>query len=189
VTTRPPPDPADFEALVLVHRDAAYNLALWLVGNRADAEDVAQDAMIRAWRSLDQLRGGAVRTWLLTIVRNTAYTHIERRRRSLNVVPIEEATRLRDGRGRTHEPADETIGADDRLIVAEERERVARALQALSIDLRETLVLREMEGLSYREIAAVMGSPIGTVMSRLTRARAQLRRILQADNGGAARAR
>lgn len=177
-----------FETLLLPHRDAAYNLALWLVGNRADAEDVAQDAIVRAWRGIDSLRGAVVRPWLLRIVRNTAYTHLERRRRHANVVPIEDGGRFRDARGKTFEPVDETPGADVGLIGAEHRAELSRALLELPAALRETLVLREMEELSYREIAEIMETPVGTVMSRLSRAREQLRRVLEARQKDANRA-
>jgi RNA polymerase sigma-70 factor (ECF subfamily) len=174
---RPPPSP-DFDEMVLPHRDAAYNLALCIMTSTADAEDVTQEAMVRAWRALAQLRSGSARTWLLRIVRNTAYTHLDRRKRTMNIVPLDQATRRRDQKGRGLEFADDTPNAETELIRADEQAALAAALDALPLHLKETIVLREMEGLSYREIAAVIDAPVGTVMSRLARAREQLRRAL-----------
>jgi RNA polymerase sigma-70 factor (ECF subfamily) len=177
---RPLPPP-DFDELVLPHRDAAYNLALCIMRSAADAEDVTQEAMVRAWRALTQLRSGSARTWLLRIVRNTAYTHLDRRKRTMNVVPLDHATRRRDQEGRSLELADAAPNAETELIRADEQAALAAALDALALHLKETIVLREMEGLSYREIAAVTEVPVGTVMSRLARAREQLRRALVAS--------
>jgi len=185
-----PPVSSDFSALVLPHRDAAFNLALWILANPSDAEDVTQQALVRAWRALPQYRGGSARAWLLKIVRNAAYTHLERRKRSANVVPLEEATRRRETSQRGLELADDGPDAETRLIRADEHAALAAALEALPLPLKETIILREMEGLSYHDIAAVMGVPIGTVMSRLARARGQLRRAMvpQATEGGRNRA-
>jgi RNA polymerase sigma-70 factor (ECF subfamily) len=169
----------DFERLVLPHKDAAYNLALWLMGNRADADDVAQDALVRAWRGLDGLRGGSVRAWLLSIVRNTAYSHLQRRSKGLKVVSIDEGGRWRDNRGRAVEPVDDAPSVESTLVAADDKAELAAALAELPLQLREAIVLREMEGLSYREIAGVMETPVGTVMSRLSRAREQLRQTLE----------
>lgn len=182
------PEPPDFDALVLPHRDAAYNLALWLVSSPADAEDVAQEALVRAWRALPQLRGGSVRAWLLKIVRNTAYTHLGRLKRARNVVSFDDARRGQKAAG--FDPADDAPDPERLLLDADEKAELTAALDSLPVHLRETIVLREMEDLSYQEIASIMDVPIGTVMSRLARAREQLRRIYAAgsDQGGGNRA-
>jgi len=172
---------AEFERLVLTHRDAAYNLAMWLTASRSDAEDVVQDTFLRAWRAFGQLRGDSPRAWLLAIVRNTAYRHLQNRSRMFNVISIDEAASHRD-RGGTipQEIADDGPGAENLLIEAAEQAAVRTALSQLPVALREAIVLREMEELSYREIAIVMDTPIGTVMSRLSRARSELRKVLLA---------
>jgi RNA polymerase sigma-70 factor (ECF subfamily) len=141
------------------HLDAAYNLARWLAGNPHDAEDIAQESSLRALRSLDAFRGGDPRAWLLRIVRNTAYTYM-RKRRSIPEPEVDVAA-----------PANpETIALRNIDV-----ETIRRELGRLPAEHREVLVLREMEGLAYRDIAEVMEVPIGTVMSRLARARKELR--------------
>lgn len=185
-----PQDIPDFDALVLPHRDAAFNLALWLVSSRADAEDVTQEALVRAWRALPRLRGGSTRAWLLKIVRNTAYTHIGRRQRAANVVSLDDAARRRGQKPAALDPVDDAPDAERLLIDADEKAELAAALARLPLHLKETIVLREMEDLSYQEIASVMDVPVGTVMSRLARGREQLRREFMAssERGGGNRA-
>ena len=151
-----------FEQLVLPHLGAAYNLARWLGGR--DAEDVAQDAMLRAFRAFDGFRGGDAKAWLLTIVRNCHYTAVGRRRKT---VPLPEEGE-NDIASDAPDPERSTIDAD-------RARKLNRAIASLPDEFRETLVLREMEDMSYREIADITGAPIGTVMSRLARARALLR--------------
>lgn len=155
---------ARFEESMLPHMDAAYNLARWLAREDRDAEDLVQEAYLRAFRFFDGFRGGNSRAWLFKIVRNTFYTSI---------------------RQRGHEPA---ASLDDELLDVEcescdpetvalassDRELLRRALESLPIEFREAIVLRELEGLSYKEIAAITGVPLGTVMSRLARARKHL---------------
>jgi RNA polymerase sigma-70 factor (ECF subfamily) len=157
---------ARFEAQALPHLDAAVNLARWLARSPADADDIVQDAMLRAFRAFDGFRGGDIRPWLLTIVRNCWRTSAGNTRRRGHV-PLEgepgEAI-LFDG------PSPEAAAAQ-----GDERRKLDAVIAGLPEEFREVLVLREMEDLSYREIAAVTDAPIGTVMSRLARARALLR--------------
>jgi RNA polymerase sigma-70 factor (ECF subfamily) len=170
----------EFEERLLPLRDCAFNLAVWLVSSRADAEDVVQDAYVRAWRAYGTVRGPSVKAWLLTIVRNTAYRHLHNRSRQSNVVSLDDAWRgseRADGPA-LREPASDADDAEACLIRSDERDALMAALATLPVALRETIVLREMEDLSYREIADVMATPVGTVMSRLHRARADLRKAL-----------
>ena len=171
------PAPQRFEQQALPHLDAAYSLAFWLMRDRADAEDVVQDAYVRALRGFNGFRGDAMRPWLLAIVRNVAWRALAVRRRATNnVIPIESAF-AREGdedREPMAIPSDEP-SAETRLIEAGDRALLTRALDAVTPLFREALVLREIEELSYAEIATVLGVPQGTVMSRLSRARAELR--------------
>ena len=147
--------------------------------NQADAQDVVQDAYLRAFKAYRQFNGGDIRPWLLTIVRNVAYRWLSVRKRSANVVSIEDAITDRDGNSRpAFEPASEEPSAEDLLISDAERSLIRRALAELAPAFREVIVLRELEGLSYQDIASVTGIPAGTVMSRLSRARAQLKDVL-----------
>jgi RNA polymerase sigma-70 factor (ECF subfamily) len=156
-----------FADLALPHLDAAYNLARWLTHDDHDAEDVVQEAYLRAYRYFDAFHGDDARSWLLTVVRNTGRTWLKRNR------PPEPAASF-----------DETIHgavAEDAaapFLRSADRELLRRALTELPADYREALVLRELEGLSYKEIAAVTGVPTGTVMSRLARGRERLKRLL-----------
>jgi RNA polymerase sigma factor (sigma-70 family) len=153
----------EFEQVVLPHLDAAYNLARWLAGNDHDAEDIAQEACVRAFRFLGGYRGGDARSWLLAIVRNTAFTWLKKNR------PPKIVSISHDELAEIEDPTDATgvfRGADKNVLRA--------ALEALPLEFRETIVLRELEGLSYKEIAEIAEVPIGTVMSRLARARRQL---------------
>ena len=169
--------PKRFEQQALPHLDAAYSLAFWLMRNRADAEDVVQDAFIRALRGFDGFRGEAMRPWLLAIVRNVAWRALAARRRATNnVIPIEAAYTWadEDEPGAMNIPSDEP-SAETRLIEAGDKALLTRALDNLTPLFREILVLRELEEMSYAEISTVLGVPQGTVMSRLSRARAELR--------------
>jgi len=164
-------DQVRFEQLVLPHLDAAFNLARWLLHGRADAEDVTQDAMLRAFRFFRGFHGGDARAWVLQIVRNTCYTWLEKNR------PLELSTEFDEGLYPQSGANPETLA-----IAGDNRERLTRALADLPPRFREVLVLRELEGCSYKEIAAVTSVPIGTVMSTLARARQRLQRALtQAD--------
>ncbi len=169
----------EFERMALAHMDAAYNLAYWLVRNRDDAEDVVQDAYLRAFKALDTLTGEDVRPWLLAIVRNVAYRWLSVRKRTANVISIEGALSGRDDSDApVMELASEDPSAEDVLVGRAEQALVRAALAELPPAFREAIVLRELEGLSYRDIAKVTSTPIGTVMSRLARARDQLRERL-----------
>jgi RNA polymerase sigma-70 factor (ECF subfamily) len=156
---------ARFEQAVLPHLGAAYNLARWLTRNAHDADDVVQEAYLRAYQFFDGFHGGDGRAWLLRIVRNTCYTWLEKNRPREPAAPFDESK---------HIAAAPAAGPDAPLVAGEDRELLRRALDALPAEYREAIVLRELEGLSYKEIAAVTGTPIGTVMSRLARARERL---------------
>jgi RNA polymerase sigma-70 factor, ECF subfamily len=181
--------PKRFEQQALPHLDAAWSLAFWLMRDRADAEDVVQDAYIRALRGFDGFRGDNIRPWLLAIVRNVAWRALAvRRRATSNVIPIETAyTRDGDDTPGPMAIASDEPSAETRMIEAGERELLMRALDALPPLAREILVLREVEEMSYAEIATVLGVPQGTVMSRLSRARADLRVRFKAQSGGGER--
>jgi RNA polymerase sigma-70 factor (ECF subfamily) len=159
------------EDFLLPHLDAAYNLARWMMGNDADAEDVVQEACVRALAALDRFRGGDRRAWLLAIVRNGCYSAF-RGRRGHAASEFDESAHLDERRT----PSPERLVLED-----ETARRVQAAVAALSPEFREAIVLREFEGLSYKEIAAGVAVPIGTVMSRLARARAQLQQALGGD--------
>ena len=161
---------AQFEQIVAPHLDAAYNLARWLAGNDHDAEDIAQEACLRAFRFLGNFRGGNSRSWLLTIVRNTAYTWLKQNRpKALVSVPDEELQEVED-------PA--ALANHSSALHHADRDVLRAALEELPTEFREVLILRELEGLSYKEIAEVADAPIGTIMSRLARARKQLQDYL-----------
>ena len=159
-----------FEETVLPHLDAAFNYARWLTRNDADAEDVVQDACVRAMRFFSSLRDDDARAWLFTIVRNAWYSRVSRK------ANVAEGTRLNDGQD---ERPDNALDPEERLLQQHTIALVRAALEQLPVDFREAIVLREIEGLSYREIAEVAGVPIGTVMSRLARARERLQTILK----------
>jgi RNA polymerase sigma-70 factor (ECF subfamily) len=163
---------ARFEAAILPHLDAAYNLARWLTRHEQNAEDVVQEAYLRAYQYFDRFQGDTGRAWLLRIVRNTCYTWLDKNRPHQSTVPLNEAGL---------EIASKSFAPGTKPLVDIRREQVERALAALPPDLREVLVLRELEHLSYKEIAAVADIPLGTVMSRLARGRQQLHDQLQAS--------
>jgi len=158
-----------FEETVLPHLDAAFNYARWLAKNEAEAEDVVQDACVRAVRFFSSLRDGDARAWLLTIVRNTWYSRVSRRG----------ATTEGGLDPSGDERPDDALDPEERLLQQHIVDHVRAAIEQLPVDYREALVLREMEGLSYKEIAAVLNVPIGTVMSRLARARERLLAVLK----------
>jgi RNA polymerase sigma factor (sigma-70 family) len=165
---------ADFEAAVLPHLDVAYNLARWLLRDANDAKDVVQDAYLRAIRFFDSFRGGDSRSWLLTIVRNACYTWLRKARPDELQVSFDEESHSREGGGSNPE-VDLLRNAD--------AQSLKNALERLPVGLREAIVLRELEGLSYAEIAAVADIPIGTVMSRLSRSRKRLQESLRVSSG------
>jgi RNA polymerase sigma-70 factor, ECF subfamily len=163
-----------FEQLVLPYVDAAFNLARWLLRGRSDAEDVAQEALLRACRFFGGFHGGDARAWLLQIVRNTCYTWLEKNR------PMDLSMEFDEELHQQTSATPETLA-----IVADDRKRLTLALETLPPRFREVLVLRELEGCSYKEIAAIASIPIGTVMSSLSRARRQLYSTLANSSQGA----
>jgi RNA polymerase sigma-70 factor (ECF subfamily) len=166
-----------FDQTILPHLDAAYNLARWLIGNERDAEDITQEACMRAFKFFSTFRGGDPRAWLLTIVRRTAWTWLRSNRRHEEAVEYDEEL---------HGAADTAPSPEVSLVRAGDVDAVRQAIATLPAIFREVLVLRELEDCSYKEIADIAGVPIGTVMSRLTRARKQLQTALstQPQSGG-----
>jgi RNA polymerase sigma-70 factor, ECF subfamily len=156
-----------FEQLVLPHLDAGVNLARWLLRNRADAEDVAQDSMVRAYRFFQGFRGGDARAWFLQIVRNGCYSWLDKNRPMELMSEFDEELHVRPS------ASPEALAAQ-----ADEKQQLMLALEALPPRSREVLVLRELEECSYKEIAEITGIPMGTVMSTLSRARSRLQQIL-----------
>jgi RNA polymerase sigma-70 factor (ECF subfamily) len=158
-----------FEEVVLPHLDAAYNLARWLVRNSHDAEDIVQEAYLRAFKFFGGYQGGDARAWVLKIVRNTSYSFLEKNRPAHLAEEFDEKIHSAD----TVQP-----DAEAALLQSADSRMVREALDELPTNFREALILRELEGMSYKEIAEVMDVPIGTVMSGLARGRAQLRERL-----------
>jgi len=160
---------ASFEQLVLPHMPAGYNLARWLLRNDHDAEDVMQEAIVRAFRFFDGFSGTNPRAWLLSVVRNSAYTFLHQNRARELGTEFDEALHT--------EPASNGLTSEtpEVLLLRSAQQRfLNEAVEALPVEFRDVFVLREMEGLSYKEIAELARIPIGTVMSRLSRARRQL---------------
>ena len=158
-----------FEEAILPHLDAAYNLARWLMRNEDEAADAVQDACLRALRFIGGFRGGDGRVWLLAIVRNACYSRLKRGARR------EMETEFDD---EIHSLETEAANPEDLLERSRDSETLGRALEELPEEFREIVVMRELEGMAYREIAEVAGVPIGTVMSRLARARKRLQQAL-----------
>ena len=158
-----------FEQTVLPHLDASYNLARWLAGNDADAQDVAQEACLRAFKFFGNFRGENPRAWLLTIVRNTFYTWLRKNR------PAEITGELDEEALAVEDVSAHAEFLNSRI---EDVDAVRRAIAELPVEFRETVILRELEGFSYKQIAELADVPVGTVMSRLARARKQLQRSL-----------
>ena len=163
-----------FESSVLPHIDPAYNLARWLTRNGHDAEDLVQESLLRAFQAFHGFRGADGRAWLLAIVRNVCYTWLHRNRQQDLTTEFDEEIHTLEG----------DVLNPEKLILREgDSARVQQALEELPVEFREMLVLREIEGLSYKEISTVVDIPIGTVMSRLARARGRLQRALTARPG------
>src|SRR3954453_4803508 len=165
------PTQEDFEHVVMPHFNAAYNLARWLVADSTLAEDVVQDAMLRAFSYFSSFKGGDGRAWLLRIVRNVAYGALATRQRR-RMTSIDDPL----GESFAMEIADTSDDPEAALVRRESSARLDEAMAALPAELRECLVLHELEGLSYKQVAQITGVPIGTVMSRLWRARQALMR-------------
>ena len=163
-----------FEAAMLPHLDAAHNLARWLLRNEQDAQDVVQEAYLRAFRSFSGFHGTNGRAWLLTIVRNSSYTLLKKNRAVDFTTPFDEEI---------HATGHESVSPATILEHSEDAELIREAMDELSAEFREILVLRHQEGLSYKEIADIAQIPLGTVMSRLARARDKLKECLAARIG------
>jgi RNA polymerase sigma-70 factor (ECF subfamily) len=160
---------ARFEALALPHLNAAYNLARWMTRNASDGEDVAQEALLRAFRFFDSFRGDDARVWLLTIVRNTYLTWIKRQLPQQNSAEFDE---------RLHTDIENALTPESEFLRQATSDQVRRAIEQLPAEFREVILMRELEQMSYKEIAAVTQSPLGTVMSRLSRGRSVLRQLI-----------
>lgn len=177
-----PSQRAHFERTVLPHLDAAYNLARWLLRNDADADDVTQEACVRAYRFFDSFHGGNAKTWLLTIVRHACYTWLKQHRGEKSTMAFDEqqhslsSSDAVDG----HDPF--SASPETLFLQAADRRLLHRCLDGLPLEFREAVVLRELEGQSYKEISAVLDVPIGTVMSRLARGRGLLQQQFTANN-------
>lgn len=165
----------DFEQVMLPHLDAAYNLACWLVRDPSVAEDVVQDAYERAYKYFATFRGGSGRPWMLQIVRNVAYSTLKAQRRRVEV-PLSASRGADDEDGADRDMPDSSPGPEATLAQRQDLAALDDALNALPIALRECLILREAEELSYKEMARIIDVPIGTIMSRLSRARRALQR-------------
>ena len=158
-----------FDEAVLPHLDAAYNLANWLMRNKRDAEDAVQEACLRAFRFFPGFRGGDARAWLMKIVRNTCYTQMRASRPMQDSMEFDENVAPPDHNARNPEQV---------MLQNDNGDLLRKALQELPVNFREVVILRELEGMSYKEIAEITGMPTGTVMSSLSRARGKLRHAL-----------
>ena len=165
---------ASFVAMMLPHLDAAHNLARWLMRNEQDAQDVVQEAYLRAFKSFGGFHGSNGRSWLLTIVRNTSYTLLKKNRAADLTTTFDEEIHASD---------QQSVSPVVILENAEDAELIREAMDALPAEFREILALRHQEGLSYKEIADIAQIPPGTVMSRLARARGKLKEYLAAHIG------
>ena len=158
-----------FEYAVLPHLKAAYNLARWLTHNEQDAEDLVQEAYLRAFKFFDSFHGEDGRAWLLKIVRNTFYSRLPKKREQDLTIAFDEAL---------HDSSSETLNPETLLIQNVTQQALKQALVELPAEYLEVVVLRELEGFAYKEIASLTGVPLGTVMSRLARARKKLQYYL-----------
>jgi RNA polymerase sigma-70 factor (ECF subfamily) len=173
------PKARHFEQVVMPHLDSAYNLARWLTRNDADAQDVVQEAVLRAFKYFDGFDGQHAHAWLLKIVRNTCFTWL-RENRASDAVPLEDNLDAIDGDASVVELNAQGMGRSPELLVGEIRDaqRIDALIEELPAAYREIIIMREMDDLSYREIADIIGVPMGTVMSRLARARQMLQASL-----------
>jgi RNA polymerase sigma-70 factor (ECF subfamily) len=169
---------ASFEQVVMPHMAAGYNLARWLLRNEHDAEDVMQEAIVRAFRFFAGFRGNNPRSWLLAVVRNSAFSFLQQNR----------ARELGEELDEEQHAAPESDSPDVLLLRSARQRFLNQAVEELPVEFREVFVLRELEGMSYKEIADVAQIPIGTVMSRLSRARRQLQAaVARREQAGSAR--
>src|SRR5690349_13259298 len=151
-----------FEQTILPHLDSAYNLARWLTRNEHDAEDVVQEAYLRAFRFFDGFKGGDGRPWLLTVVRNTCLTWLRHKKGDVSTIPFDEQAHRSEG---------EEANAESRLVRDSKLDSLRECIESLPLEYREVVVMRELEEMSYKAISDAAELPIGTVMSRLSRAR------------------
>jgi len=158
-----------FEQSILPHLDAAYNLARWLTRNEHDAEDMAQESYLRAFKFFDGFHGTDARAWLLAIVRNTCYTWLQQNRGRETMASFDEEI---------HTIENEASNPAKLVLKSDDREMLKQALEELPVEFREVVVLRDLEELSYKQVAEIANIPLGTVMSRLARARERLKRLL-----------
>jgi RNA polymerase sigma-70 factor (ECF subfamily) len=172
-----------FSNVVLPYLSDGYALARWITGNATDAEDVVQEACLRAFSAINGYAGGKARAWVLAIVRNTAYTWLKKNRPA-EIIAVEDLESIEDVGTASLGGEKGVCGAtpETALLAKADATRLQSAIMALPAEFRETLVLREVHGLDYRDIAAVTGKPIGTVMSRLARARRRLIADLEKDS-------
>jgi RNA polymerase sigma-70 factor (ECF subfamily) len=169
---------SNFERRVVPHLDAAFNLARWLTRNDHDAEDVVQEAFLRAFRFFDALRDSDARPWLLAIVRNTGYSWLEKNRPA-DIVAIDDATLISADTVTAGHVSPSESNPEVILLQSANTKLLNQALEDLPVAFREVLVMRELEDLSYKEIASIAAIPIGTVMSRLSRGREMLRTAIE----------
>jgi RNA polymerase sigma factor (sigma-70 family) len=164
-----------FEEIILPHLNSAYNLARWLTQNEHDAQDVVQESYLRAFRFFDGYHGGEPKAWLLAVVRNTCHTWRRREKRDVTKVLFDEAA---------HTPNMDTPNAEERLVEATKMNTLRHCIETLPVEFREVLVMRELEEMSYQQVAEVANLPVGTVMSRLSRARKRLEECAGRQKGG-----
>ncbi len=170
-----PKDRKRFERIMLVHLDASYNLALWLLRDPSEAEDIVQTAYMKAFDKFSTFQGGNSTGWILTIVRNTAYNWLKKQKNNSNLISFEEA--LHGGENGESVRRD-TMNPEEVISAIASHAQMMRCMDSLAVEFREVLFLRELEGCSYKEIAEIIQVPKGTVMSRLSRAREQLKKIV-----------
>jgi RNA polymerase sigma-70 factor (ECF subfamily) len=168
-------DRKHFERIMLRHLDASYNLALWLLRDSSEAEDIVQIAYMKAFEHYSTFTGGNSAGWILTIVRNTAYNWLSKRNKSSNLISFEEV--LHGGQSITSVTPD-VMNPEEIMTAAASNLQIMEYMESLSLDFREVLFLREIEGYSYKEISEITQVSKGTVMSRLSRARGQMRRLI-----------
>jgi RNA polymerase sigma factor (sigma-70 family) len=168
------PKETSFEQIILPYLDDAYNLARWMTRNPEDAKDIVQESLIRAFRYFEGYHGGSAKAWLLTIVRNTGYTWLRQHRAHESNTVLEEAAL---------DVPEQSPGPDTQMAQSANQELLRKALEKIPLEFREIVILRDLEGFSYKEMVAITGLPIGTVMSRLSRARNRLQREVM-DRGG-----
>ncbi|HHJ35742.1 MAG TPA: sigma-70 family RNA polymerase sigma factor [Gammaproteobacteria bacterium] len=168
-------DRKHFERLMLRHLDASYNLALWLLHDTTEAEDVVQIAYMKAFEHFTSFTGGNTAGWILTIVRNTAYNWLSKRNRGSNLISFEDVLHSSQNNSPT---ASGEMNPEELASAEISHSQITGYMKTLSVDFREVLFLREIEGYSYKEIAEITQVSKGTVMSRLSRARGQLRQII-----------